>query len=314
MTTIAEEEEHQVEQANSSFPANGHAAQTQGGLPMDAGSERLDEAAIDRNVGPRDICGSLAGKEDDQVCYLLGSGKTSRGRIGSGLARHVIGVDTRSARHGVGNPVVTEPEVGRNRPGADGVHTDVVSCHFLGERLAKVGQGCFGGAVVQDRRVGEKGVHRTRGNNVAATGADHRRQDCPGHPHGRHKIQSDRVGPVLIGDAQKSTGASLSRAHIVDENIDPTVFKRHCGQIDGTRGPRQIDWDQLDNTAPHKDVELSRALPSSGDDVHALIGKARVTANPMPVLAPVTTATLPSSPSLMAVRVNLFETDGSLIW
>ena len=168
-------------------------------------------------------------------------------------------------------PSVTEPQCRGHRPGAHRVHPDAVLRHFLGERLGEVRHGGLGRAVVEDGRVRKKGVHGARRDDGPRAGSDHRRQHGAGHPHGRHEVQVQRSGPVLVGDAQETPNRGCAAPTLLTRMSIRPCAERDRGEVGRTRRRREVHRDRLDRSRAHEGLELGGALAGSGDDVGTLV-------------------------------------------
>src|SRR5580765_4106229 len=119
-------------------------------------SDRLDQAAVDDDVGAGHVARSSAGEQDDEVGDFVGSAETSGGGVGGEALDDGLGVEVLTCADRAGVAVFAEPQPGLDGAGADGVDADAVWSDFFGERLAEVGERGFGSAVVDDSRVWEE--------------------------------------------------------------------------------------------------------------------------------------------------------------
>lgn len=125
----------------------------------------------------------------------------------------------------------------------------------------------------------------------AAAGHQHDGQRATGRPHRRHQVEVEGSEPLLVGDIEEAPETRVGRTHVVDEDVDPVTCRG-----DQSRRPlrgRQIDGHHANRAGVHQGLQLGRGRPCAGDDPGTLFDEPRVTARPIPLLAPVTTAILP---------------------
>ena len=205
---------------------------------------------------------------------------------------------------GLGHAAVAEPEPGRDRARADGVDPDAVRAELLGQRLGEAGQRGLGGGVVDHRGVGEERVDRGRGDDRPGAGREHVRHDGAGRPDGGHEGQLPRVEPVLVGDLGEAARADVRGADVVDQDVDPALLGRGGDQLGAGLGAGQVDARRGARCRRRRAPPARRrACARRRSRARPRPPVPRVIASPMPLLAPVTTTRLPSSPSRMAYAV-----------
>ncbi|GGM04192.1 hypothetical protein GCM10007977_001830 [Dactylosporangium sucinum] len=190
-------------------------------------SEGADQPAVDGEVGAGDVGRAVAGQQQHEVRDLLRAGEPARHRGAGGLPRDVLGRGTAGAGDGRGDPVGAEPQPGRDRPRADGVHPDAPRTHLLGQRLAEAGQRGLGGAVVDDERVGQDGVDGADRHDAGPAALQQVRERRAGRADRGEEVDGQRRGPVLVGHRQEAARAGLHRPDVVDQDVEA------AGQGDG---------------------------------------------------------------------------------
>ena len=207
------------------------------------------------------------------------------------------------ARHGVHQ---AGPALRAHRPGVDGDEADIVPAVLAGERDREVLSRGIGGAG-RDLPVGD--LHAVIADDVhhaAFLLLLHDRQHVLHAAHIAHELELQRARPFLL--AQMLDDAAWRRAGIVDEDVDaPQRGMRLLDEIlrvlrpwsDRRRWGRSCarsPW--RSRLRPASSGSLRRAQMATSTPSRA---KVRVTALPMPALAPVTTAFFPCKPKSIVV-------------
>ena len=180
-------------------------------------------------------------------------------------------------------------------PGRDRVDPDPLRPELLRERFRQVDQRRLGGAVVEHARVGlEEGIDRGDVDDRTRACLDHRRQRRTGRPQGDEEVHLQRPLELLVAGAEEAVEALFDGADVVDEDVDAAaLLEGPADQVRPGRPPRQVARDRGHaarsprGSRPRREPAKTKA-PSAASS--------RVTASPIPLPAPVTTATLPSRP------------------
>ena len=178
-----------------------------------------DQAAVDPEVGARDVGGAVAGQQEDQVGDLLRAAEPAGHRTLRGLALDVLGLRAGGTADGLRHAVVAEPQVGGDRARADRVDADAAGPDLLGQGLAEAGQGGLDRAVVQHAGVGQGRVDRTDGHDRPLSGCQHGGQRAAGGTHRGHQVEREGGLPVRIGDAEEPAGPGRRPADVVDQDV-----------------------------------------------------------------------------------------------
>src|SRR5690348_4322954 len=110
---------------------------TAGWPPLPGG----DQPAVDSEVGPGDVGGAVAGQHQHQVGDLLRAAEPPGDCGARRLAGYVPGLGAGRLAHRLRDPVLTQPQIGGHRAGADRVDPDATGPYLLGQGLAEPGQG-----------------------------------------------------------------------------------------------------------------------------------------------------------------------------
>jgi hypothetical protein len=218
-------------------------------------------------ISAGDVPGALAGEQDDEVRDLLG-------RAGR-LAGNVVGRGALRVRDAARHPMLAEPQPSRHRPRADGVDADPCRRHLLRQRLGEVREGGLGGAVVDDRGVGEEGVDRARRDDAPAPSVEHSRDDRARGPHRGHEREVERRRPFVVGDGGEAIHPGRHRTDVVDEDVDRAVREGGVDELGRPARRREIDLDRLDHACLHKGAQLVREAARAGND-RCAFGRERV--------------------------------------
>ena len=191
--------------------------------------------------------------------------------------------------------MVAEPEVGRHRPRRDVVDADALRAELLRQGLGEVEQRRLGGAVVDhaavrlEERVDRRDVDdraRRPASSIWATAARVARSAAK-------KLSCIDALEVVVAHVEEAVEPELRAADVVDEDVDASVPStavvdeslRAAGldEVDGDRGDAVDSLERVDVCALRRRRGRLRLRASC------------TIARPMPLLPPVTTATLPSS-------------------
>ena len=89
--------------------------------------------------------------------------------------------------------------------------------------LLKLRQRRLRGAVVDDRRVGQRGVDRADRHDARRCARQQVRQRGARGPHGRHEVRRERPEPVLVGHRGEAVQPGPDAADVVDQHVEPAV-------------------------------------------------------------------------------------------
>ena len=210
------------------------------------------------------------------------------------LIGDLFGARPAGLRHGRGHAVVAEPEIGLHRAGADRVHPHPCA-ELLRQRLAEVGQRPLRRAVVDDRRVGQERVHRADRDDARARVARSSAGSAARMVRtAARKLRFNAHVPVLVREREEPVEPRTHRADVVDQQVDAADTARPPRRPAPPARPACVrsTWHE----AARRSSASSSALPCSAPatTLTPSDASARVMARPMPLLAPVTTATFPA--------------------
>ena len=237
----------------------------------------------------------VGGQQHDERRDLLGR-REAAGReaadAGDDVRSRRVGVDARGGAATVSaTPCSPSHRSVPTGPGETALTWMPARPELLGERLGEVHQRGLGRPVVDRAAVGlEEGVDRRDVDDRArrpARPCGDERGAC--RPQRGEEVHLHRPLEVVVGGAEEPVEAQPHGAHVVDQHVDAAVLvDRALDQPRGPSGCGQVDRDRGHTLEALEAVRRARA----GDHERALVGEPCVTASPMPLLAPVTTATL----------------------
>ena len=138
----------------------------------------------------------------------------------------------------------------------------------------------------------EEGVDGDDVDDRPLPSREHRGDGGAGRADRREEVQLQRGFEIGVADAEECVEPQADPADVVEELVDLAVsFERLGHEPLGAAGLDQFDGDGGD--AVDSDQRLGRQRP--GDDVRAFAGEQARDREADPLLAPVTTATLPLS-------------------
>ena len=108
-----------------------------------AGLQGLKQAAVDDEVSAGDVQSMVAGQEEHQVGYLLGTGETTRYHLAGSLAGNVLRRSAGRRAHGLGHSALAEPQIGSHRTGANGIDANSLGPTSLDSALQKLARAAF---------------------------------------------------------------------------------------------------------------------------------------------------------------------------